>query len=75
MDDGTTPPPARCVVTHACEPSRLQGQLLARAYQQVFPEARRSLPGRFVGAAGAAVAPAAAGFGHTSTAARRAAGA
>lgn len=77
MDDGTTPPPARYVVTHACEPIRLQGQLLARAYQQVFPEVRRAVPavpGRaVVGAPAGAAAPAAGSA--TPTAARVAAGA
>lgn len=33
----------RCLMRQ-CEVSRLQGQLLARAYQQVFPQARQPLP-------------------------------
>lgn len=38
MDDLTTSPPAPWTVSRACEASRLQGQLLARAYQHVFPQ-------------------------------------
>ena len=62
MDDDTTPPagraarPPRYVVSHACEPSRLQGQLLARAYQHVLPESRRRLCGRVDDAPAAAKA-------------------
>jgi hypothetical protein len=90
MDDDTTPPAGRaartprtprCVVTHACEPSRLQGQLLARAYQHVLPEARRRLCGRVDAPAVANAAPARLGPfpphvpTHVPTAARAAAGA
>jgi hypothetical protein len=35
--------PTDCTVIRCCEASRLQGQLLARAYQRVFPEVRRPL--------------------------------
>ena len=34
---------ARWSVVRACESSRHQRQLLAQAYQQVFPQARQSL--------------------------------
>jgi hypothetical protein len=43
MEDRTNPPPARCVLVRSCEVSRLQGQLLARAYQQACPEVRRKI--------------------------------
>ncbi len=43
MDDTATSPSARLTVNHCCETSRLERQLLARAYQHVFPEVRRSL--------------------------------
>jgi hypothetical protein len=43
MDDRTTPPPASCALIRSCEPSRLQRQLLARAYQQLCPQVRRRL--------------------------------
>ncbi len=44
--DGRTMPPSPstcCILVRWCEASRLQRQLLARAYQQVCPEIRRSL--------------------------------
>jgi len=43
MDDQATSPPARWTVSRECETSRLQGQLLARAYQHVFPQVRRRI--------------------------------
>ncbi len=43
MEDRTNPPPARCVLVRSSEISRLQGQLLARAYQQACPEVRRTI--------------------------------
>lgn len=43
MDDPQISVPAdRCVIRQ-CEVSRLQSQLLAQAYQQVFPQALRPL--------------------------------
>lgn len=48
MDDLTTSLPAPWTVRRGCEASRLQGQLLARAYQQVFPEVRRPLVDRTI---------------------------
>jgi hypothetical protein len=69
MDDLTTSPPAPCTVSRACEASRLQGQLLARAYQHVFPQVRRPIVDRTIN-------PPAARFPENpSTAARMAAGA
>jgi hypothetical protein len=69
MDDLTTSPPASLVVSRGCEASRLQGQLLARAYQCVYPEVRRPLADRPI------PAPAARRPEGPSTAARLAAGA
>jgi hypothetical protein len=43
MEDRTTPPPTPCILVRVCEASRLQRQLLTRAYQQVCPEIRSSL--------------------------------
>ena len=49
MEDRTIPPPSprssqRPVnLSRACESSRLQGQLLAHAYQQVCPQIRARL--------------------------------
>jgi hypothetical protein len=43
MDDRTMPPPTSCALVRSCEISRLQHQLLARAYQQVCPENRKAL--------------------------------
>lgn len=43
MEDRTNPPPVRCVLVRSSEVSRLQGQLLARAYQQACPEVRRAI--------------------------------
>lgn len=43
MDDHTASPSTPYTVSRSCEASRLGGQLLARTYQQVFPEVRRSL--------------------------------
>jgi hypothetical protein len=40
MDDPTIPPPAPHPLIRACEASRLQRQLLARAYQQLCPQIR-----------------------------------
>jgi hypothetical protein len=45
MDDRVNPPSARCLLVRSSEVSRLQGQLLARAYRQVCPEVRRALQG------------------------------
>lgn len=43
MDDRQiSVPDDRCVMRQ-CEVNRLQGQLLAQAYQQVFPQARQPL--------------------------------
>jgi hypothetical protein len=69
MDDRTNPPPLRCLLVRASEVTRHQGQLLAKAYEQVCPEARRT-PYE-VGAR----APAVHRNGRPSTAARAAAGA
>ena len=43
MDDPANYSSAPLTVSRSCEASRLQGQLLARAYQRIFPEVRRSL--------------------------------
>ena len=43
MDGHVMPPPTPCILIRSCEASRLQRQLLARAYQQVCPEVRKSL--------------------------------
>lgn len=43
MDDRANPPPTRCLLIRSSEVSRLQGQLLSRAYQQVCPQVRRAL--------------------------------
>ena len=43
MDDRTIPPPAPCTLVRSCETTRLQRQLLAQAYQQIYPEIRSSL--------------------------------
>ena len=43
MDDRTIPPPAPCILSRSCESSRLQRQLLAQAYQQIYPQLRRLL--------------------------------
>jgi hypothetical protein len=43
MDDCKNSTPANRCLMRQCEASRLQGQLLAQAYQQVFPQARQSL--------------------------------
>jgi hypothetical protein len=43
MDDQTIPPPSHCVIVRKCETNRFQKQLLARAYQQIWPELRRTL--------------------------------
>jgi len=69
MEGRTIPPPTSCTVTRSCEASRLQRQLLARAYQQVCPEVRRTLPGAGVGT------PVVDGATSCSAAARVAAGA
>jgi hypothetical protein len=44
MDDRAIPVP-RCSVVRLCESSRYQRQLLAQAYQHVFPQIPRSLTG------------------------------
>jgi hypothetical protein len=46
MDGHTIPPSPPCTVIRTCETSRLQRQLLARAYQQVCPEVRRPVHAR-----------------------------
>jgi len=43
MDDRTIPPPAPCTLVRSCETTRLQRQLLAQAYQLIYPEIRSSL--------------------------------
>jgi hypothetical protein len=43
MEDPPIPPPTRLPVVRSCETSRLQRQLLARAYQQICPEVRQTL--------------------------------
>lgn len=43
MDGRTITPPASCTLIRSYEPSRLQRQLLARAYQQLCPPIRRRL--------------------------------
>jgi hypothetical protein len=43
MDDPTIPPPAPCILIRSCETTRLQRQLLAQAYQRIYPEIRRLL--------------------------------
>ena len=48
MDDLTTSRPAPWAVSRTCETSRLEGQLLARAYQHVFPQVRRSIVDRTI---------------------------
>jgi hypothetical protein len=71
MDDSTSFPPTprtrgrTRVVGRACEAGRLQGQILAQAYQRVFPPSRVPL----------ASAPAAGSSPKALTSARAAAGA
>ena len=43
MDDRSISPSTDYPVIRKCEANRFQKQLLARAYRQVFPEARRAL--------------------------------
>jgi hypothetical protein len=43
MEDRTIPPSSSRLLIRSCESSRLQRQLLARAYQQVCPEIRRAI--------------------------------
>lgn len=43
MDDRTIPPPPGRAVIRRCEASRFQKDLLARAYQHISPEVRRTL--------------------------------
>ena len=43
MDDRSVTAARWSAVVRACESSRHQRQLLAQAYQQVFPQARQSL--------------------------------
>jgi hypothetical protein len=43
MDDRKISIPANRCVIRQCEAVRLQSQLLAQAYQQVFPQVRRPL--------------------------------
>jgi len=69
MDDLTSSPPAPWTVSRCCEASRLQGQLLARAYQRIFPQVRRPLVDRTI------TPPAVHSHENASTAARVAAGA
>jgi hypothetical protein len=73
MDDHPKPLSAQLTVSRCCEPSRLGGQLLSRAYEQLFPQVRRPLAGS-AGDAPAMIS-AAAPTTITSTAARAAAGA
>jgi hypothetical protein len=42
MDDRTIPPPPGRAVIRRCEASRFQKELLARAYQHLSPEVRRT---------------------------------
>ena len=44
MDDHKISVPIHRCVMRQCEVTRLHGQLLAQAYQQVFPHARQPLP-------------------------------
>lgn len=44
MEGRTIPPGTSRMVIRSCQTSRLQRQLLARAYQQICPEIRRMLP-------------------------------
>ena len=75
MEGRTIPPPMSCTVIRSCETSRLQRQLLARAYQQVCPEVRRTLPDArgatpmVDGATGCSAAARVADFGELSRAA------
>jgi hypothetical protein len=69
MDDLTSSPPARLTLSRECEASRLQGQLLARAYQHLFPQVRRPIVDRAI------TSPVTHSHEDTSTAARVAAGA
>jgi hypothetical protein len=73
MDDHSNHSSAQLTVSRCCETSRLGGQLLAQAYQELFPRIRRSLADARSEASamtrGIASAP------ITSTAARAAAGA
>ncbi len=73
MDDHPTSLSAQLTVSRCCETSRLGGQLLSRAYEQLFPQVRRPLAGAAGGSP--AVISAAAPATITSTAARAAAGA
>jgi hypothetical protein len=68
MDDRSITAP-RWSVVRVCESSRLQRQVLAQVYQQIFPQLRQSLSGGKV-AAGACGIPT-----DNRTAARVAAGA
>jgi hypothetical protein len=43
MDDHPTPSSAQLTVSRGSEAGRLGGQLLAQAYQELFPQIRRSL--------------------------------
>jgi hypothetical protein len=68
MDDPPTSPLVQLTVSRCCETSRLQGQLLARAYQHLYPEVRRPLVDPLIGplamaasSAGATAAQVAAG--------------
>jgi len=70
MDDPPTCLSTQLTVSRSCETSRLQGQLLGRAYQHIFPEVRRPLTGPILQSP--ATPPRVAG---ASTAARVAAGA
>jgi len=49
MDDPPISPSVQLTVIRCCETSRLQGQLLARAYQHLCPEVRRPLVDPLVG--------------------------
>ena len=69
MDDRMSPPPPGRAVIRRCEASRFQKDLLARAYQHISPEVRRTLID------GAAPAPGQRYQGATLTARRLARGA
>jgi hypothetical protein len=74
MDDRSIPV-ARWTVVRLCESSRHQSQLLAQAYQQVFPQVRQPLGSVNVAAAGGDAAAGGGSAPQRPAAARVAAGA
>ena len=75
MDDLTISPPSPLVLSRGCEASRLQGQLLARVYLQIFPAVRRLLIDRAIAPPAVHSAPLTAHSHENIATAARAAGA